>query len=346
MHDTQRPQIYALTIIFTALAFTSLCLRLYTRQRILRNLGADDIAIVIAQILSFGVTIATIVQLAIGGLGRHTEFASRDELLAGLKAMYSNLLIYNVAQLVTKISFLIQYRRLFPTAGIRAACLYGMVFLAVWGFIQLFITAFSCIPLEIIVPKWKNRCIPTFPVLNVNAVMNIVTDFMIFLIPCRPVVKLQMANKQKAHLLIVFCLGFFACVISIVRLHELHRTKNSSDPIWDSGATSYWSVIELNVGILCACLPTIRPFIKKFVPRLLGTATQPTNHNYKLSAIPTRVTCKGDAETNIYIHKEVEFQSTTELRSNNAAKPPSWGREDSMDETSIDEVQAKNRAKK
>jgi hypothetical protein len=172
-----------------------------------------------------------------------------------------------------------------------------------------------------------------------------------------------MTNRRKAHLLIVFCLGFLsvfnvalhdsieanfysACVISIIRLHELHRTKDSSDPIWDSGATSYWSVVELNVGILCACLPTIRPFIRKFAPRLLGTTTQPANNNYKLSAIPTQVTCKGDAETSIYIHEEVEFQSTTELRSDNAAKPPSWGRESLMDETSINEEQAKNQAKK
>ena len=85
MHGTQRPQIYALTIVFTALAFTSVCLRLYTRHRITRYMGADDIAIVIAQILSFGVSVTTIVQLAIGGLGRHTEFASRNELFAGLR---------------------------------------------------------------------------------------------------------------------------------------------------------------------------------------------------------------------------------------------------------------------
>jgi hypothetical protein len=58
-------------------------------------------------------------------------------ILKNIQGMYSNLLIYNVAQLVTKISFLIQYRRLFPSAAIKAACLYGMMFLAIWGFAQM-----------------------------------------------------------------------------------------------------------------------------------------------------------------------------------------------------------------
>jgi hypothetical protein len=48
----------------------------------------------------------------------------------------SNVLVYNAAQIVTKGSFLIQYRRLFPDSLIQALCKYGIVFLGIWGVTQ------------------------------------------------------------------------------------------------------------------------------------------------------------------------------------------------------------------
>lgn len=178
--------------------------------------------------------------------------------------------------------------------------------------------------------------------------MNMITDFGIFAIPILPVLRLQMPRRRKLHLLGVFCLGFLyvietwalvdvfndpssACAISIVRLNELHRTKGSKDPLWDSAATAYWSAIELNVGILCACLPTLRPLIKKFAPRLLGSSQGESHYTHQLGSVQTRRTRIGN-EAAIYIQKEVEFQSTTELRSKEVMKDPFSIREESLDE--------------
>ena len=83
--ETQQPTVYGLTITFTILSCTSVILRLYTRTKILHNLGADDIAILIAQILSFGVAIASCLQVTLGGLGLHIEFVPREAFLKGAK---------------------------------------------------------------------------------------------------------------------------------------------------------------------------------------------------------------------------------------------------------------------
>ena len=42
-----------------------------------------------------------------------------------------------------------------------------------------------------------------------------------------------------------------------------------------NGATGFldaslWSMIEANVGIVCACLPTLRAFMSRFVPALVS----------------------------------------------------------------------------
>lgn len=50
-------------------------------------------------------------------------------------------------------------------------------------------------------------------VYNLNGVLNVVSDFVIFAIPIWPVLQLQMPLRRKAHLLVVFCLGFL-CVFN------------------------------------------------------------------------------------------------------------------------------------
>jgi hypothetical protein len=57
--ETRGPIILGLSISFTALAAISVVLRIYTRRVILRTIGAEDVAIVVAQILSIGVTVST-----------------------------------------------------------------------------------------------------------------------------------------------------------------------------------------------------------------------------------------------------------------------------------------------
>lgn len=46
----------------------------------------------------------------------------------------------------------------------------------------------------------------------------------------------------------------------------------------DNVGAATWSAIECNVGIICACMPTLRPLISRFVPHLLSsfsTNTEP-----------------------------------------------------------------------
>ncbi|KAK6505891.1 hypothetical protein TWF481_007780 [Arthrobotrys musiformis] len=69
----------------------------------------------------------------------------------------------------------------------------------------------------------------------------------------------------------IFGLGLFVCVVSILRLHALITLEPSQDPTWDQAATTCWSSIELNIAIICASLPTLRPVVGKVFPSLLGS---------------------------------------------------------------------------
>lgn len=58
------------------------------------------------------------------------------------------------------------------------------------------------------------------------------------------------------------------CIISIVRLFTLRGAINTDDPTWDNVPTSYWTVVELNCGIICASIATLRPLLRHVFPSL------------------------------------------------------------------------------
>ena len=46
----------------------------------------------------------------------------------------------------------------------------------------------------------------------------------------------------------------------------------SADPTFVIAKPYYWSIIEINVAILAASLPSFKPLVKRFLPRLLGSS--------------------------------------------------------------------------
>lgn len=62
-------------------------------------------------------------------------------------------------------------------------------------------------------------------------------------------------------------------VISIVRLSSLPSFGTSSNPTRDQLEAAQWSTIEVNVGIICACMPALRLILLRIFP-VLGGGTQ------------------------------------------------------------------------
>lgn len=65
------------------------------------------------------------------------------------------------------------------------------------------------------------------------------------------------AERPRFLFSLVLC---STCIISIVRLFFLRQGADAIDTTWDNVGVSNWTVIELNSGIICACLPAVRRF--------------------------------------------------------------------------------------
>lgn len=60
--------------------------------------------------------------------------------------------------------------------------------------------------------------------------------------------------------------------VAIARILTAKRSALSLDVTWDSVPVTYYSVIEVNVGIICACVITLRPLLTDIFPSLIKSS--------------------------------------------------------------------------
>jgi len=98
-------------------------------------------------------------------------------------------------------------------------------------------------------------------------VSDVILDGLVLIIPWYPVFKLQMPVRQKVTVLGIFLLGGFVVLSGIFRVIAMFDAmKPDPDRTYARAPAFYWATIEVGVGIVSACLPTMRPLITKSGP--------------------------------------------------------------------------------
>lgn len=100
-----------------------------------------------------------------------------------------------------------------------------------------------------------------------NAILNLAIDVAIFILPLPIISRLNMPVCNRIGLVLLFSIGFFICLITVLRMTTLPVTLRFREPTWESAPTNLWSFIEAAVGVLCACLITLRRAISKMWPK-------------------------------------------------------------------------------
>lgn len=269
--------VFACSIATVILAGLTVILRFIARGAIKHVLGPEDWCILAAVMFSVGNTVCMVIQ-AQHAIGRHFVDVSMYDLTEFLKAAFLAIIFYNISLTLTKISIVLLYLRLFQGTERRwIFTVLGMVIL--YGLWVFCVSTFNCNPIS---AAWdltavNPRCLPKAPIWFTNASLNIITDFAIFLLPIPVIKKLNLPKRHKIGVVGVFAVGFFICIVSIMRLYSLYIAATSTDPTWDNIGIANWSCIELNTSILCACLPTLKPILSFIFPRLLSSSEEGQN---------------------------------------------------------------------
>ncbi|KAG8528464.1 uncharacterized protein KY384_007382 [Bacidia gigantensis] len=167
------------------------------------------------------------------------------------------------------------YRAL--TWSVMIACIIGHV-------AGTLVLIFQCKPVQ---KSWRPRtpgkCMPNDATFYGLAAVTIFFDVVIFFLPIPLLLRLNISMKKKLALVCVFLLGLLTTVCSVLRMVQIEtiaRTGNSTMLV-------LWGVIELNIGIILTCIPTLGPLF----PYFRGTSIERTPSKpsaYHLSAIGSR----------------------------------------------------------
>ncbi|OBT50989.1 hypothetical protein VE04_07937 [Pseudogymnoascus sp. 24MN13] len=85
--------------------------------------------------------------------------------------------------------------------------------------------------------------------------------------------KLQLPLRQKIGVAGILTMGGFVCIVSIIRLQSLYVLLKGTELTVDTVNALLWCVVELNISIIGGCAPTLRPFLQRYFPSLLGSSS-------------------------------------------------------------------------
>jgi len=266
-------QAVVISMTFSAVALVFVLLRCMSRVFFVGRVFNEDILICVAMVLSFGLSGAIEAERR-NGMGEHIYNVPPESLERMLQAFYASVIIYNLGLVFAKCSICCQFLSFFKERKYRNTAWCLIAFFVAYGFAVLVVSCFACTPVR----YFWNKSIPGGKCIKFeiwwffNAAVCIISDFVLCILPLPLLRTLKIPRKQKYSLLAVFALAGFVCIVAILRLHAVQIISNSSDTTHDNVAAAYWSSVELNTGIICACMPTIRPIIAKIFPTWLGTA--------------------------------------------------------------------------
>ncbi|KAJ6436976.1 L-fucose permease [Purpureocillium lavendulum] len=304
------PVVFAVTTATLVLASILVGARITCRYFVVRNVTWDDKVMVLAWVVAFFLSFTIDLGVA-NGLGKHDRDISRDAWTTLRSCEYVFSILYNPALAATKTSILILYLRLAKRTQVvlRYASWATLVIVNVAGAVLTLMNVFQCSPLR---AAWAVDvdegavCIPLLTEFICSAPVNILTDLAILALPIPILTRLHLPRRQKTILVSTFALGIFVTVVDVVRIYYLQKAigdvANSgslarpgpefgvqSGFAWNASLSIMWSAVEVNIGMACACVPTIKPLVIKLLPHMLDdpVATQTSCVRTRLSESST-----------------------------------------------------------
>ncbi|KAI1813012.1 hypothetical protein GGS20DRAFT_555431 [Poronia punctata] len=251
--------LHCLYSLATVLFFT----KVFVQLRIVRKLTVEDYVLAVAWLVYTGAFQPTGTMFARAKLGIHQWEIKVGDLARHLFLQYCALIIWGVVMLLLKVVILLQYLRVFVPRGTRNFTFWtahALMYLNIVYYVAfIFLQMFSCNPME---KYWDKTitggyCMDIYAVNVSGAVVCLVSDLAIFLLPQRVIYGLNLSLARRIGLGFLFAIGLFACVTSAVRLYYNVRIwQMQTDTTYQLGYILMWGTAQIPAGFLIVCLPS------------------------------------------------------------------------------------------
>ncbi|KUJ17954.1 uncharacterized protein LY89DRAFT_683928 [Mollisia scopiformis] len=278
MLDTRAKTIVVVSAVLGFLATLMVILRFWARYLKRQKFGIDDVLLIVALCLTLGVVTIDIITATWARVGEHeitvpSGPAKGDPLPWEIKresiTLWSIEILHTCAMPAIKAYTLAFYLRIFHVSrGFRTSVYVMGAYVFCWWISVLLVTIFQCLPVGP-VHTLDSKCIDVLKFFRVAAVTNVISDVIIILMPIPVVLKLQLPIGQKIAVVAIFCTSSLVIVAGIGRTVAYFSVAHNLDFSYHDYYTIIWTSIEPCMGVIGACLPSLRPIFLGFSPESL-----------------------------------------------------------------------------
>ncbi|KAL8886803.1 MAG: hypothetical protein Q9192_006426 [Flavoplaca navasiana] len=258
------------------------------------------------------------------------RFISRIGIVKRISADdYAMILAWNPALMATKTSICFFYLTLAKNQQIfKWATIATLAVVNVAGLALTLLNIFQCRPVD---GAFRDsapqnvKCLDIIALYLSSGPINIITDLALLILPMPILTAMRLPRNEKLILIVTFSFGAFVTAVDVVRiaylqnasLSRVERTSGSSiatqrDFSWIASLSFMWSAVEVDVGIICACVPGVKPLAARLFPKLLGRIKHARDYGY-------------------HHHGAKDAQGADRNKSNPLATPPSSPHGDGAD---------------
>lgn len=275
------PNALAAAVVLPVVCAAVVALRFYTRYRQRAERGPDDWLTIPALVLLAGMSACIITSVELG-LDQYLR-SNETGFVAAAQSLWSFQLLLYPAHCLIKLSILFFYRRLFFSRHVhwmnahqlfKASCVVTGFIIVIWAAAFFLLNILDCgnnvalnwAPL----PIYIKSCPAGITLERAFAVSDLVIDLILLLLPMPTVWRGNLPRPRKIAVSAVLVLGFASLGASIPRLIlymapvDISGLSHPSGPdeftplmmqLWRT--MMYWSIIEANLALIAACLPTL-----------------------------------------------------------------------------------------
>ncbi|KAL8700169.1 MAG: hypothetical protein Q9201_005589 [Fulgogasparrea decipioides] len=267
--------IVALTAFFLAIVLLVLAARIFTRVWIVHAFWWDDFTIILAVI---GTTIGAALDFVEVhyGFGKHQRFLTSYELKQFKKYTYGEWIQTFATLMWTKVSICLFLIRIPQSRALKRPLQWVVAFLLFSNTVLTVLLIMQCQPLH---KAWDDdadgRCLSLSAkegIVLTQAVISVVSDFAFAALPVFFLWRTQIDFRTKVGLWVLMGLGVLTGIFCLVRT-VINNQSFPDDESYGGIVNWVWRLFEVSIGIIAACVPTLRPFYTWAAKRLRGEST-------------------------------------------------------------------------
>ncbi|KAH7144031.1 hypothetical protein EDB81DRAFT_797215 [Dactylonectria macrodidyma] len=248
------------SITFT-LATITLAIRYFTSAFIVRKLELDVVLITLSWLITITHFACMVVAIPLGW-GKHTWDIPLSNAVAFQRATIPLLATYMACPAITKLAILSVLNRISPSKRFHFATYFIAALIVIYTIVYMALLGGPCNPLR----QGSDTCIAKGAISHVA--LNVATDIAIIVLPLPTLWRLQMPFRQKIAAGGILTLGSAVLVASIARAPTVVALTPKADFTYKLAQSSVWSILEMNLGIVCCNIMRMKPFADRYFPSL------------------------------------------------------------------------------